>query len=178
MHPVESSTSWTRRPVTQRLGPAVTWWRPPPADNPLGAAVDPTTDTVYVMNSPASGDSTIGLLDGRTCNATVTSGCRHVEATIPLGVNAFIVAGAVDAATRTLYVASATHGVYVVDIATCNDRVTTGCTQRPELVKDNRGPAQLEIDTATNTVYVADQGNPDAESSSAQHSDGDRRQHL
>ncbi len=138
-----------------------------PGDNPLGAAVDPTTDTVYVMNSPASGDSTIGLLDGRTCNATVTSGCRHVEATIPLGVNAFIVAGAVDAATRTLYVASATHGVYVVDIATCNDRVTTGCTQRPELVKDNRGPAQLEIDTATNTVYVADQGNPDAESSSA-----------
>ena len=138
-----------------------------PGDTPLGAAVDPTTDTIYVMNSPSSGNSTIGLLDGRTCNATVTSGCRHVVATIALGVNAFIVAGAVDAATRTLYVASATHGVYVVDIATCNDRVTSGCTQRPELVKDNRGPAQLDIDTATNTVYAADQGNPTAESSSS-----------
>ena len=45
--------------------------------------------------------------------------------------------------------------------------VTTGCTQRPELVNDNRGPAQLDIDTATNTVYAADQGNPNAESSSA-----------
>ena len=30
MHPVEPSTSWTRRPVTQRVGRAVTWWRPPP----------------------------------------------------------------------------------------------------------------------------------------------------
>ena len=66
-----------------------------PGDTPLGATVDPTTDTVYVMNSPSSGNSTIGLLDGRTCNATVTSGCRHVLATIALGVNAFIVAGAV-----------------------------------------------------------------------------------
>jgi len=45
-----------------------------PGDTPLGAAVDPTTDTVYVMNSPSSGNSAIGLLDGRTCNATVTSG--------------------------------------------------------------------------------------------------------
>ena len=92
-----------------------------PADGPLGAAVDPTTGTVYVINNPPSGNSTIGLLDGRTCNATVTSGCRREVATIDLGANAFIVAGAVDAATRTLYVASATHGVYVVDIAACND---------------------------------------------------------
>ena len=48
-----------------------------PADGPLGAAVDPTTGTVYVINNPPSGNSTIGLLDGRTCNATVTSGCRR-----------------------------------------------------------------------------------------------------
>jgi DNA-binding beta-propeller fold protein YncE len=131
-----------------------------PADTPLGAAVDPTTGTVYVMNSPASGNSTIGLLDGRTCNAIITNGCRGEVATISFGTNAFIVAGAVDAATRTLYVASPSHGVYVVDIATCNDVVTTGCTQNPELVKDTRGPAQLDIDTATNTIYVADSGNP------------------
>jgi DNA-binding beta-propeller fold protein YncE len=131
-----------------------------PADTPLGAAVDPTTGTVYVLNSPASGNSTIGLLDGRTCNATVTSGCRRDVATISFGTNAFIVAGAVDAATRTLYVASPSHGVYVVDIASCNDMVTTGCTQRPVVVKDPRGPAQLDIDTATNTIYVADNGNP------------------
>jgi len=135
-----------------------------PADTPLGAAIDPATGTVYVLNSPATGDSTIGLLDGRTCNATVTSGCRRQVATISFGANAFIVAGAVDAATRTLYVASPSHGVYVVDIATCNDMVTTGCTQRPELIKDIRGPQQLDIDTATNTIYVADNGNSSTES--------------
>ena len=131
-----------------------------PADGPLGAAVDPMTGTVYVINNPPSGNSTIGLLDGRTCNATVTSGCQREVATVDLGPNAFIVAGAVDAATRTLYVASVTHGVYVVDIAACNDVVTTGCKQHPEVVKDNRGAAQLDIDTATNTIYAADLGNP------------------
>ncbi len=138
-----------------------------PADGPLGAAIDPTTGTVYVMNNPPTGDSTIGLLDGRTCNGTVTSGCRRVVATIAIGANAFIVAGAVDAATRTLYVASPTHGVYVVDIANCNDLVTTGCGQHAVLVKDDRGPGQLDIDPATNTIYVADQGNPNLETSNA-----------
>jgi len=133
-----------------------------PGDNPLGAAVDPNTGTVYVINN---GNGTIGVLDGRTCNATVTSGCRHDVATIALGANASIVAGDVDAATRTLYVASPSHGVYVIDIATCNDIVTTGCAQRPELVKDTRGAAQLDIDTKTNTVYVADNGNPNADAS-------------
>ena len=131
-----------------------------PADGPLGAAVDPATGTVYVLNNPPTGNSTIGLLDGRTCSATVTSGCRRQLAAIDLGPNAFIVAGAVDAATRTLYVVSPTHGVYVVDIATCNDAVTTGCNQHPELVSDNRGAAELDIDTATNTIYAADLGNP------------------
>jgi DNA-binding beta-propeller fold protein YncE len=136
-----------------------------PGDVPLGAAIDPTTSTVYVMNSPPNGNSTIGVLDGRTCNATVTSGCRRVVATIAFGSNAFIVAGAVDAATRTLYVASPSHGVYVVDIASCNDIVTTGCGQHPGLVKDDGGPGQIDIDTATNTIYVADQGNPNLSSS-------------
>jgi len=136
-----------------------------PGDSPLGAAVDPTTGTVYVMNSPPTGNSTVGVLDGRTCDATVTSGCRHEVATIDLGPKAFIVAGVVDAATRTLYVASPTHGVYVVDIAACNDLVTTGCDKHPALVNDNRGPGQLDIDTATNTIYAADLGNPNLSSS-------------
>jgi len=138
-----------------------------PADGPLGAAVDATTGTVYVMNNPSSGNGSIDVLDGRTCNATVTSGCRRVVATIALGAKAFIVAGAVDTATRTLYVANPNLGVYVIDIAQCNDLVTTGCGQHGELVKDGRGPGQLDIDTATNTIYVADQGNPNLETSNA-----------
>ena len=136
-----------------------------PADGPLGAAVDPTTGTVYVLDNPPGGIGTISLLDGRTCNGTVTSGCQRVVANIPIGANAFMVAGAVDAATRTLYVASPNHGIYVVDIARCNDLFTTGCGQHPEIVKDDRGPGQLGIDTATNTVYAADQGNPNLSSS-------------
>jgi len=138
-----------------------------PADGPLGAAVDATTGTVYVMNNPPGGNGSIDVLDGRTCNATVTSGCRRVVATIALGAKAFIVAGAVDTATRTLYVANPNLGVYVIDIAQCNDLVTTGCGQHAELVKDARGPGQLDIDAATNTIYVADQGNPNLETSNA-----------
>jgi DNA-binding beta-propeller fold protein YncE len=138
-----------------------------PADGPLGAAVDATTGTVYVMNNPPGGNGSIEVLDGRTCNATVTSGCRRVVARIAVGAKAFIVAGAVDTASRTLYVANPNLGVYVVDIAQCNDLVTTGCGQHAELVKDARGPGQLDIDTATNTIYVADQGNPNLETSNA-----------
>ncbi len=136
-----------------------------PADGPLGAAVDPTTGTVYVFDNPPGGTATISLLDGRTCNGTVTRGCQRVVGKIAVGANAFMVAGAVDAATRTLYVASPSHGIYVVDIAKCNDLFTTGCGQHPAIVKDDRGPGQLDVDTATNTVYAADQGNPNLSSS-------------
>ena len=56
-------------------------------------------------------------------------------------------------------------------------RPVHGCGQHPEIVKDDHGPGQLGIDTATNTVYAADQGNPNCRRAMA-YGDGNRRQYL
>ena len=42
------------------------------ASNLEGLAVNPATDTIYVVNT---GDDTISVINGATCNGTNTSGC-------------------------------------------------------------------------------------------------------
>jgi DNA-binding beta-propeller fold protein YncE len=122
--------------------------------SPLAAVVDGTTDTVYVANG---NDGTVSVLNGAACNATVTSGCGHAVATIEVGK--VPVAAALNPATRTLYVANLGGGsVSVVNVATCNARTTSGCGQAGRSVADNAGPAWIDINVATDTVYVANNG--------------------
>jgi DNA-binding beta-propeller fold protein YncE len=45
----------------------------PTGKSPRWVTVDQTTDTVYVPNGD---DGTASVLNGATCNATVTSGCN------------------------------------------------------------------------------------------------------
>jgi hypothetical protein len=76
-----------------------------PADQPLAAAVDEATDTVYLSNA----GGTVTVLDGATCNASVTSGCGKDVATIKVG--GFLIAEVIDPLTGTLYVANLNGGV-------------------------------------------------------------------
>jgi DNA-binding beta-propeller fold protein YncE len=101
-----------RRPPTVAVG-----------EIPGGVAVDALTDTIYVSGQ-ASND--VSVIDGRTCSATDTSGCEHRPLRIRAGLGARGVA--LDKATRTLYVAnSGDNTVSVIDAATCNARVHSGC---------------------------------------------------
>ena len=73
----------------------------------------------------------------------------------------FLVAAAVNPATRTLYVADLKGGVFVVDAAACNAVTTRGCAQPAREVKDSQTPAGLDIDLATDTVYAVNNGDSD-----------------
>jgi YVTN family beta-propeller protein len=49
---------------------------------PQTLAIDEATDVVFVANSF---DSSVSVIDGATCNATLTIGCAGTLATIPVG---------------------------------------------------------------------------------------------
>lgn len=120
---------------------------------PTGAAVDQATDTIYIANS---GATTVSVIDGAHCNATVTSGCGRTPSVVHLKKPAWAVA--VDQATDSIYVLSpGTPGtVSVIDGATCNASVSTGCGKTPPTITVGNGNpvAGLAIDQATDTIYA------------------------
>ena len=121
---------------------------------PLGVAVDPRTDTIYVTNG---NDNTVSVINGARCNAKDLRGCATaVVATVSVGT--FPVADAFDPATRTLYVANLAGSISVINAATCNAATTSGCGHSVRSIPDKRGPAWIDIDQATGTVYAADSG--------------------
>jgi YVTN family beta-propeller protein len=129
---------------------------------PTGVAVDPVTDTVYVTNSGPGVDgtgNTVSVINGATCNAGHTAGCGQTPETVQVGKWPFYVA--FDAAHQTVYVSnSADNTVSMIDAATCNARVTSGCSQTPATVAAGTFPIPIVIGRATDTVYVGDDGAP------------------
>ena len=119
---------------------------------PVSTIVDPSTDTVYVGNAGIASASppvppSISVLDGATCNASVTSGCSAPLATIEL--TGFPGALALDPATGTLYVASPfpAGAVFVIDAAGCNTATTAGCTNAVKTINDSLSPDGIAVDT-------------------------------
>jgi YVTN family beta-propeller protein len=128
---------------------------------PTGIAVDQPTGTIYVANS---GNSTLSVIDGATCNARDTAGCSLLPPAVHAGSSP--VAVAVDQATDTVYAADWGNGaadqangkgttVSVINGRTCNGRVHSGCGQAPAHVSVGQAPAGVFVDQATDTVYVA-----------------------
>jgi YVTN family beta-propeller protein len=124
---------------------------------PLAVAIDQRTDTLYVANSgEANSGGSVAVVDGARCNAIVRTHCGHVLATIRTG--GFDVAEALDPRTHTLYVAAPSGDVFVINVAKCTVATTNGCHQRVRKVKDALGPDSIDVDLATNTIYVANGG--------------------
>jgi DNA-binding beta-propeller fold protein YncE len=130
---------------------------------------DPSTDTVYVpiqcqdpttvgsCNQTAS--RVLDLIDSQACNAGRTADC-HVVATAAAGIEP--ITATFDPGTDTVYVADALGGgagggaVTVVDGATCNVLVTSGCARSVATVKlGSAFPTALALDPATGTLYVS-----------------------
>jgi YVTN family beta-propeller protein len=123
----------------------------PVGSNPLGAAVNDATHTLYVTNLS---DNTVSVINSSTCNGTSTSGCRHSVATVTVGNTPILVA--VNQATDTIYVANgADNTVSVIDGKTCNASVTTGCSQIPPTIAVPGGPGGVAVNQATDTVYIS-----------------------
>jgi YVTN family beta-propeller protein len=123
---------------------------------PQGSAADPATNTIYVANG---NDSDLSVIDGASCNAFLAFGCRSSWPIVGTGASPFAVA--VDQQTDTVYVANAGFNasppdtVSVINGATCNAHVSSGCAQKPATVTVGITPYGVAIDEATDTIYVA-----------------------
>jgi DNA-binding beta-propeller fold protein YncE len=118
------------------------------AGGPEFLAVDQATDTIYVASTNSG---TVAVINGATCNASDTSGCRKAPVTARAGGGAFPIA--VDAATNTVYV-GLRNSVAVIDGATCNAADTAGCAHAPALISAG-APAGIAVDDANRTVYIS-----------------------
>lgn len=117
---------------------------------PTGIAVDPATHTIYVGNGTTN---SLSVIDARTCNARVATGCgRRASAATggfdPIGI-------AVDDSTDTVYVANASGTVAVLDTSRCRAGRAAGCSSRPRTVPVGLSPQFLALDRRTHTLYVA-----------------------
>lgn len=121
---------------------------------PQDAVFDAATATVYVANQ---NDNTVSVVDARSCDARDTSGCGHAPATVAAGNGPFAIG--IDDATHTLYVSDSNSDmVSVINAATCNAEVLSGCGQTAATLTVGDGPNGVAVDVATDTVYVANSG--------------------
>jgi DNA-binding beta-propeller fold protein YncE len=129
--------------------------------NPFAVAIDDATNSVYVSNNDDGGfaPGTLSVIDSATCNGTDIAGCSGDVPHVDIGRAPAVVV--VDTVTDTVYVAdSGSDGVAVVDGATCNADVTSGCgTPAPEQAVGAR-PHGLGVNQATNTVYSLNLSSP------------------
>jgi DNA-binding beta-propeller fold protein YncE len=126
----------------------------------LVPAVNEATDTIYVPIAPPSGTGTLAVIDGATCNATVTTGCGQTPRKIPIGSIGDSSVAAVDQATDTVYVLSPGPSLGAVDVfngATCNATVSSGCNQTPAVVTVGSGPIDVVVDPVTEDVFVVNE---------------------
>lgn len=119
-------------------------------------AIDDSTHTLYVSDS----GGTVSAVNTATCNATDTAGCAGPWPSINVGASPGT--SVLDMATNTLYVPFGTSAdeIAVVNTATCNTQVTTGCGQAPSTITVGSGTHQLAISQLTNTLYATQIGLP------------------
>jgi YVTN family beta-propeller protein len=125
------------------------------------AAVEETTHTVYVPQGaiPEQGVALeyVAMLNGSTCNGTVTSGCGNTLPTVQVGGNPET--PVIDPATKTVYVGSeGSSKVSVINAATCNATNQSGCTPTPlPAIAQGNGAGFPDIDLKTHTLYAPSQ---------------------
>jgi DNA-binding beta-propeller fold protein YncE len=119
-------------------------------------AINELTHTVYVANGA---DNTVSVVDVRSCNAATQTGCSQTPATVAVDQNPRRVG--IDTSTNTIYVSHFGGGegttVRVIDGSSCDAATTSGCNQTPATITVGRAPQGLVVDTATHTLYVANQ---------------------
>lgn len=126
-----------------------------PGTAPWGIAVDEATDTVYVaLLSNGDYAADVAVVNGASCNGSVTSGCNQVATQVPVGHNAIGIT--LDSFTHDVYTANfQDSSVSVIDGAICNGLVTAGCGHPADKLAADFGPASIVADPAVSTVYVA-----------------------
>ena len=145
-----NTTGCGQPPQTITVGPAFT--------TPNGVAIDPATDTIYVADlQNGEGSGTVSVINGATCNATTTTGCGHTPPAVTVGFGP----GGHRLRPRQPTVAVTNiedTSVSVINAATCNATITTGChspspssrpAARPAPSPSTRPPGPSTPPTAT-----------------------------
>jgi len=138
---------------------------------PLGIAVNPTTNTVYVTaageNAFTDGSGlgdTVSVINGASCDGADTSGCGRSPAQVTVGAAPWGIA--VDSSTNSIFVANNDAGdgpasLSVLHGATCDGADTSGCrTAAPSTIGGvGRAPNGIAFDAAADAVYTANYEN-------------------
>jgi len=115
-----------------------------------GIALDQRTNTVYVTDQSSN---LVWVIDGKSCDGAISSGCRRAPAHVRAGPGARGIA--VDEATDTIYVADTfDNTVSVINGASCNARMHSACDQKPAMAPVGNSPRRVAVDPRTDTVYV------------------------
>jgi YVTN family beta-propeller protein len=129
----------------------------PSGSSPQSIDIDTTTNTLYVADSVKN---LISVINAATCNATDLSGCSQTPTSVPDPSGPLYLA--VNSATDAVYITNPFLGgndtVSVLDGATCNGDVSSGCGQALKTVHVGSYPDAIAIDQHSDTVYVANGG--------------------
>jgi YVTN family beta-propeller protein len=120
-------------------------------------AVDVATDTVYAANpGPDDNGDTVSVINGATCNGHTGTRCGQTPRIVKVGADPRW--DVVDQATNTVYVANHNDGtVSVINGATCNATMTSGCRHTPPAVTTGAGAGFAGIDAPVHTVFAMNQ---------------------
>jgi len=137
----------------QHTGCATSPYVVPVSDQTAGVAVDHATSTLYVTGRSGG---IVSLLDTRTCNGSIHSGCSVVAISSVGTTPRFMT---IAQATHTLYVANKdSDSLSMVNTATCNARDTTGCAETWPSVGVGHLPYGVRVDQRTQHLYVGELG--------------------
>ena len=115
---------------------------------PFGMAADAVSGTVYAGDFASD---QLFVIDARTCNRAVISGCAPVARAF---AGPAVATPYADPATRTLYAPSGDK-LAVIDMRACNARAVAGCATPAALAEAGLVPVTATIDGST--LYVANQ---------------------
>jgi DNA-binding beta-propeller fold protein YncE len=119
--------------------------------------VDETTHTIYLGLGVTGALDYVAMINGTTCNGTITSGCGNTPPMVQVG--GFTAEIAIDPTTRTVYVVSQESSkISVINADTCNATNQAGCTPLPlPALALGFFPFGIGIDMNTHTLYVPSQ---------------------
>ena len=124
-------------------------------------SIDRAVHTLYAADTFSD---TVSAINIQHCNADDTSGCGATAPKMTIGIGPGI--PQLNPATHTLYVPEGVktssgynfNQIAVLNAATCNAVVTSGCGQPPATVIVGQNAYVLAVSAKTNTVYSAVEG--------------------
>jgi YVTN family beta-propeller protein len=145
-----------------------TWTTIPVGTNPFRVAVNKATNTVYVNNR---GDGTVSVINGATCNASVSSSCNQSQPTTIVSSQASSIDDlAIDETTNTIYVVNRfANMVAIVDGTHCQGSDSSGCSQTWPTFNVGHRPQALGFNPANHTLYIGNANDNDVSVVSTSH---------